>query len=193
MSSLKHRLQEATAILETLRESLSITLADLGLAEQRYDDAVVDARKRDRLELDQWMQCEQSYRTALHQWHLWQSQEASAALARKKAWPYQLVILIACLLSGGLFLIVETREIQALQTRRDNPPLGEEQRLWSRTMQDAQRKIAYLRSLPDPRRTQEMREAQQEVSSLRKKRDMLEHQILLQETRVHVLKQQLSI
>jgi hypothetical protein len=187
MKSHEIRLKEAIATLETLRDELTLTRADLWQAEQRSDKAVANAKKKEKQELDQWMLSEQCYTEALQQWQREQSQEAIAALERKKAWPSQLVILLACLLSGGLFLIVETREIQRLQSWRDHPPFGEDQRLWSRNLQDAQRKVAYLRSLRGPRVTPEMREAQQEVFSLRKKRDMLEHQILLQETRVNVL------
>lgn len=192
MTTLELRLKEAIAILETLRDALSITHADLWKAEKRSDKAVAAARKNDMQELDRWMLSELCGRSALQLWHQQQSDAARAALERKKTWQNQLIVLIACLLSGGLFLIVEMREIQALQSRRDNPPYGEEQRLWARNLQDAQRRIAYLRSLQTPRLTPEMREAQQEVFSLRKKRDMLEHQILLQETRVSILKQQLA-
>jgi len=59
-------------------------------------------------------------------------------------------------------------------------------------LENARQKIDVLRSLQDPRPTPEMRKAQQEVASLRKKRDMIEHQILLQEVRVDLLRHQNS-
>jgi hypothetical protein len=192
MTSLDARLQEAIIILEMLRDEYAQTRADLWQAEQRHIAAIAHAAYRDRCELEHWMRCEQSYASALQQWRVQQSQEAQVALLRKKVWGYQLVVLFACLLSCGLFLVLEMREIQTLQHKRDNPPLGNLQRTWSHILQDTRQKIDYLHSLHYPRQTPEMRETQQEVFSLRKKQDMLGHQVMLQEARIDFLRRQLS-
>jgi hypothetical protein len=190
MNALNARLQEAYFILDTLRDECSLNNGDLWQAEQRSIAAIALSTDRDRYELAQWELCEQTYRSLLQCWHVQQSQEAQAALRRKKAWGHQMIVLLACFLSCGLFLALEMREIQVLQHKRDHPPLDDLQRTWTRILQDARRKVDSLLSLQCPRQTPEMREAQQEVFSLRKKRDMLDHQILLQEARIKAFQQQ---
>lgn len=192
MNHLKLRLKEAKATLETLEDQCTLTRADLWAAELEYTRAVDEAKILVAQEIKQAEKDEQDYKVALKTWQFRQSREATTSLQRKKTWQHQLLVLIACLFSGGLFLILEVREIWALQSQRDNPRQGDEQRTWTRNRESARRKIEYLRSLQGPRPTPEMRERQQEVFSLRKKRDMLEHQILLQETRIEVLQQELT-
>lgn len=192
MNTIDMRLQEATALLDTLYDQVTLTHADLWQAEQRHAKAVADANQQETQELDQWMQSEQYYRNALQEWQTQQSEEARAALQRKKTWWHRLLVLFACLFSSGLFLILEVREIQMLQSKRDNPPFGELQRTWSSMLTDARRKIDALRFPRNPRSTPEMKEAEQELFSLRKKRDLLEHQIVMQEARVTFLQQQRS-
>ena len=106
------------------------------------------------------------------------------ALSRRKIWGYRFLIFLAAWFSVGIVLILEMRTIQQLHSRRDHPVFGEQQRLWLRFIQDAQRNSHSLRSLQAPRMTPALRECNQEVFALRKKLGMLEYQISLQEKRV---------
>ncbi len=190
MFSLEFRLQEATAILETMRDQRVLVQSDLWHWEQEYQTAVTDAQRRDQDELQHWLSQEMHYTSALQQWMFQQSEAARTALSRRKTWGYRLLIFLACWCTCGLVLIMEMRTIRQLQSKRDFPPFGEQQRLWLRMIQDAQRNCNSLRSLQAPRSTPRLKECNQEVFSLRRKLDALDNQILLQETRVQVLQQQ---
>ncbi len=190
MSSLEFRLQEATAILETMRDQRVLVQSDLWHWEQEYQTAVTSAQRRDQDELQHWLSQEKHYTSALQQWMFQQSEAARMALSQRKAWGYRLLIFLACWYTCGLVLIMEMRTIRQLQSKRDFPPFGEQQRLWLRMIQDAQRNGNSLRSLQAPRSTPRLKECNQEVFSRRRKLDALDNQILLQETRVQVLQQQ---
>ena len=55
MLSLELRLQEATAILETLRDQRVLIQSDLWHWEQEYQTALADAQRRDQDELQHWL------------------------------------------------------------------------------------------------------------------------------------------
>ena len=193
MLSLELRLQEATAILETLRDQRVLVQADLWHWEQEQQTVLAEALRRDQDELQHWLSQETHYTSVLQQWMIQCSQEAQAALDRRKRWGYRIFILVACLFSAGFLLVMEIREIQTLRFRRDNPHIGEEQRMWSRMIQDAQRNINSLRSLQEPRLTPMLRACNKEVLSQRRRLEVLDNQIQIQETRVRVLQEQLAL
>jgi hypothetical protein len=190
MNTINMRLQEATAILDTVCDQEVLAQADLWHWEQEQQKAWDAARKRDQDELQYWFSFSHYYRGILSQWMFQQSEEARTALERRKTWGYRMLLFLACWVSGGLFLIMEVRAIQQLQSKRDNPPFGEQQRLWLRMVQDAQRNIYSLASLQAPRPTPWLKECDRRVISLRRWLDSLSSQIQVQQTRVQVLQQQ---
>ncbi len=190
MKTIDMRLQEATAILDTLCDQETLTRADLWQWEQEQQTALADAQRRDQDELQYWLTSEHYYRTMLQQWMFQQSEEARAALERRKRLGYLLLLFLACWCSAGTFLIFETRTIHELQAKRDCPPFGEQQRLWMRLIQDAERNIKFLRSLQAPRLTPRLRECNQEVFSRQRRLDSLGSQIQLQQARIQVIQQQ---
>jgi hypothetical protein len=190
MKTIDMRLQEAVAILETLCDQEALTQADLGNWEQELQTALSDAQRRDQDELQYWLTSDHYYRTMLQQWMFRESEAARAALARRKRLGYLLLIFLACWCSAGTFLIFEIKTIHKLQARRDCPPFGEQQRLWIRLIQDAERNVRFLRSLQAPRLTPRLRECNQEVFSRHRRLDSLGSQIQIQQTRIQVLQQQ---
>lgn len=190
MNVIDMRLQEATAILDTLCDQETLAQADLWHWEQELQVALSDAQRRDQDELQYWLSYEQYYRIMLQQWMFQESEEARAALARRKRSGYRFLTFLACWCSAGTFLISETRTIQTLQARRDCPQFREQQRLWMRMIQDAERNIRYLRSLQAPRLTPRLRECNQKVFSCQRRLDSLGSQIQLQQTRIQVLQLQ---
>jgi hypothetical protein len=190
MNTIDMRLQEATALLDTLYDQVAVLHADLWHWEQEKETAEAFARRRDLEELQYWFNREHYTKLMLQRWMWKLSEEARAALDQRKRWSHRLLTFLACWFSAGLFLIVEIQTIRALQSKRDFPPFGEQQRLWSRMIEEARRNINFLRALQAPRPTPRLKECNQEVSSLRRRLDALGSQIQIQQTRIQVLQQQ---
>lgn len=181
---LSSRIAQAKKKLELVLEDLALVSADLAQVEDLYTQAIDRARQQDEAERRTCENALAHYHRLMSQWKLEQEALYQAEIDKHRRPANQALVFLACFVSFGVYLALELNEIRSLQSKRDHPPYGDEQRQWLQEIDNTQRRLHYLRSLSAPRENQEMKDLQRELAFLKKKRDTLEQQARFKEVEI---------